>query len=54
MPTANMIRAEKKNLNGMKLPSLEINTPIYINDSLCIYYKKLLGLFNVQHSVFNN
>ena len=38
---ANKIRAEKKKLKGKNLTSLGINTPVYINDSLCIYYKKL-------------
>ena len=36
----NEIRAEKK-VEGRNLTSLVINTPIYINGSLCIYYKKL-------------
>ena len=38
---ANKIRSEKKKLKGKNLTSLGINTPVYINDSLCIYYKKL-------------
>ena len=38
---ANKIRSEKKKLKGKNLTSLGINTPVYINDSLCIYYEKL-------------
>ena len=38
---ANKIRSEKKKLKGKNLTSLGINAPVYINDSLCIYYKKL-------------
>ena len=38
---ANKIRDEKKKLRGKNLTSLGINAPVYINDSLCIYYKKL-------------
>ena len=37
----NKICAEKKKLKGKNLTSLGINTPVYINDSLFIYYKKL-------------
>ena len=33
--------AGKKNLKGMKLESLEVDSPIFINDSLCSYYKHL-------------
>ena len=36
----NEIRAKKK-VEGKNLTFLGINTPIYINGSLCIYYKKL-------------
>ena len=37
----NKIRSEKKKLKGKSLTSLGINTPVYINDSLCLFYKKL-------------
>ena len=30
-----------KKLKGKNLTSLGVNTSVYINDSLCIYYKKL-------------
>ena len=33
--------AGKKNLKGMKLESLEVDNPIFINDSLCSYYNRL-------------
>ena len=36
-----LARSEKKELKVKNLTSLGINTPVYINDSLCIYYKKL-------------
>ena len=35
------IRSKKNKLKGKNPTSLGINTPVYINDSLCIYYKKL-------------
>ena len=35
------IRSEKEKLKGKNLTSLGLNTPVYINDSLFIYYKKL-------------
>ena len=38
---ANKVRTDKKKLKGKNLTSLGINKPIYINDSLCTYYKKL-------------
>ena len=38
---ANKVRAEKKKLKEKNLTSLGINKPIYMNDSLCTYYKKL-------------
>ena len=38
---ANKIRSEKKKLEGKNLTSVGINAPVYINDSLRIYYKKL-------------
>ena len=38
---ANKVRTEKKKLKGKNLTSLGINKPIYINDSLCTYYRKL-------------
>ena len=38
---ANKIRSEKKKLKGKNLIWLGINTPVYINDSMCIYYKKI-------------
>ena len=37
----NKVQAEKRKLKGKNLTSLGINKPIYINDSLCTYYKKL-------------
>ena len=33
------IRSSEKNLKGMDLSSLEIRGKVYINDSLCKYYK---------------
>ena len=36
---ANKVRTDKKKLKGKNLTSLGINKPIYINDSLCTYYK---------------
>ena len=38
---ANKVRPEKKKMKGNNLTSLGINKPIYVNDSLCTYYKKL-------------
>ena len=38
---ANKIRLLKKGLKGMNLSSLGINSTVYINDSLCTYYKML-------------
>ena len=38
---ADRVRRVKENLNGMKLESLEVDNPIFINDSLCSYYKCL-------------
>ena len=40
---ANMICLLKKGLKGMNLSSLGINSVVYINDSLCTYYKMLWG-----------
>ena len=40
---ANKICLLKKGLKGMNLPSLGINSEVYINDSLCTYYKMLWG-----------
>ena len=40
---ANKIRLLKKGLKGMNLSSLGINSAVYINDSLCTYYKMLWG-----------
>ena len=40
---ANKILLLKKGLKGMNLTSLGINSAIYINDSLCSYYKMLWG-----------
>ena len=37
------IRSLKKGLKGMNLSSLSINSAVYINDSLCTYYKMLWG-----------
>ena len=37
------ILLSKKGLNGMNLSSLGINSTVYINDSLCAYYKMLWG-----------
>ena len=38
---ANRIRHCKKNLKGMDLTSLDISSPVFINDNLCQYYKIL-------------
>ena len=38
---ANRIRRCKKNLKGMDLTSLGIPSPVFINDSLCQYYKMI-------------
>ena len=38
---ANRIRKVKKNVKGMDLPSVCIRSLVYINDSLCKYYKML-------------
>ena len=38
---ANNVRTKKEKLKGKRLTSLRINKPIYINDSLCTYCKKL-------------
>ena len=35
------IRSSKRKLKDMDLTSIDINNPIYINDSLCTYYKML-------------
>ena len=40
---ANKIRLLKKGLKGMNLSSLGIDSTVYINDSLCSYYKMLWG-----------
>ena len=40
---ASKIRLLKKGLKGMNLSSLGINSVVYINDSLCTYYKMLWG-----------
>ena len=37
------IRSLKKGLKGMNLSSLSINSAVYINNSLCTYYKMLWG-----------
>ena len=41
LKNANKVRTKRKKLKGKNLTSLGINKPIYINDSLCTYYKKL-------------
>ena len=38
---SNRIRKVKKNLKGMDLSSIGIRSPVYINHSLCKYYKML-------------
>ena len=38
---ANRVRKVKKNLKGMDLSSVGIRSPVYINNSLCKYYKML-------------
>ena len=38
---ANLIRKNKSKLRGMNLCSVGINNPVFINDSLCSYYKML-------------
>ena len=47
---ANKIRSEKKKLKGKNLTSLGINTPVYVNDSLCTYYKKLWAKCKKLHN----
>ena len=47
---ANKIRYEKKKLKGKNLTLLEINIPVYINNSLCIYYKKLWAKLKKLHN----
>ena len=42
----NKIRVEKNKLNGKYLTLLRINTTVDINDSLCIYCKKLWAKLN--------
>ena len=37
----NLIQKDKKKLKGMNLCSIGINNPVFINDSLCLYYKML-------------
>ena len=50
---ANIIRKNKNKLKGMNLCSIGINNPVFINDSLCSYYKiygeyaKNVGLVNI-------
>ena len=44
------IQAEKKKLKGENLIWLGTNTPVYINDSLYIYYKKLWAECKKLHS----
>ena len=36
---ADKIRGAKKKLKGLNLSSIGINSAVYINDSLCLYYK---------------
>ena len=38
---ADKIRQVKKKLKSLNLESMGISSPIFINDSLCAYYKKL-------------
>ena len=38
---ANLIRKNKSKLKGMNFCSVTINNPVFINDSLCSYYKIL-------------
>ena len=38
---ANLIRKNKNKLKGMNLCLVGINNPVFINDSLCSYYKML-------------
>ena len=38
---AEEIRKARKKLKSLNLSSIGIESPIYINDSLCVYYKKL-------------
>ena len=35
------IHRSRKKLKGADLNSIKISNPIYINDSLCVYYKKV-------------
>ena len=41
----NLIRKNKNKLKGMNLCSVDINNPVFINDSLCSYYKMLWRKF---------
>ena len=43
---ANKIRRVRKNLKNLYLSSLEIKNPVFINDSLCSYYKMLWNKCN--------
>ena len=38
---SNKVRTEKEKLRGKNLTSLGINKPIYINNTISTYYKKL-------------
>ena len=38
---ADRVRRVKQTLTGMRLKSLEVDNPIFMNDSLCSYYKRL-------------
>ena len=37
----NLIQKTKNKLKGMNLCSIGFNNPVFINDSLCLYYKML-------------
>ena len=47
---ANKIHSEKKKLKGKNLTSLGSNMAVYINHSLCIFYKKLLAKCKKLHN----
>ena len=47
---AKKIRAEKKKLNGKNLTSLGNSTPVYIKNSLRVYYKKLWAKCKKLHN----
>ena len=58
---ASKIRFSKRKLKAMNLTSIGINNPVYINDSLCTYYRMLwrkcwksLRMNKLVHSFWGN